>query len=62
MGVGLALLNHVEEFAREKEYCKLTLECLANNPAMELYKKCGLQPYQLNDTAGDAIFFHKYLS
>lgn len=63
MGVGEALLNHAENYARERGFCKLTLEVLAGNQiAKNLYKKSGFLGYQLHDSAGSAEFWQKSLA
>ncbi len=61
-GVGIALLEEIEEFSREKGYCKITLEVLdGNSPAKELYKKAGFEGYCLDETFGHAEFWTKKL-
>ena len=60
-GVAQAMLSHIESYAKEKGYCKVTLECLENNvPAKNAYLKHGFEPYELRPQDGQAIFFHKY--
>jgi len=61
-GVARALMNTVEDYSKEQKYCKITLECLANNaPAMNAYVKQGYKPYELSPAMGTATFFQKYL-
>lgn len=62
LGVGRALLAHVEERARELGCCKLTLEVQENNTrAIGLYTQVGFEPYQLASDAGRAHFWQKKL-
>lgn len=63
-GTGLSqrLLARVEELARLRGCCKLTLEVLSNNRvAQGAYRKFGFAPYQLDPEAGPALFWQKYL-
>ena len=61
-GIGRALLARVEELARERGCCKLTLEVLeGNRPAQALYRAQGFSPYQLDQALGSAGFWHKEL-
>lgn len=63
-GQGLAtnMLNLVAQLARVRGACKLTLEVLSGNAtAMRAYKRFGFDPYQLDPSAGQALFMHKYL-
>lgn len=63
-GTGLSqrLLAKVEEIARLRGCCKLTLEVLANNHvAQGAYRKFGFSAYQLDPEAGQALFWQKYL-
>jgi ribosomal protein S18 acetylase RimI-like enzyme len=62
LGVGRALLECVEERARELGCCKLTLEVQENNArAIGLYTRFGFEPYQLASDAGPAHFWQKKL-
>ena len=62
-GVASALFEHIEATARQSGCCKLTLEVLDGNlPAQETYRKIGFIPYTVNDNAGAAQFWHKYLN
>lgn len=61
-GTGLSqrLLAKVEELARVRGCCKLTLEVLANNHvAQGAYRKFGFEAYQLDPQAGQALFWQK---
>ena len=61
-GVGQALLQAAETAARARGCCKLTLEVLSNNQrALASYARFGLQPYQLEPAAGQALFLEKKL-
>ena len=52
----------VEEYSKARGFCKVTLECLANNtPAMNAYVKQGFKAYELSPEMGTATFFHKYV-
>ena len=61
-GVGRALMQAVEEIARQRGCCKLTLEVLeANAVAQQLYRQQGFDGYALNPTTGRALFWQKLL-
>lgn len=61
-GVGQALLAQVEQLARRRGACKLTLEVLSGNrQAMGLYERCGFAPYVLDVAMGQAQFLQKWL-
>jgi len=63
-GTGLSqrLLAKVEELARARGCCKLTLEVLSNNHiAQGAYSKFGFDAYQLDPEAGQALFWQKKL-
>ncbi|MCM2678604.1 GNAT family N-acetyltransferase [Echinimonas agarilytica] len=56
------LLDEVEAIARKKGCCKITLEVLSKNgPAKNAYQKFGFEAYQLQDGAGEALFWQKSL-
>ena len=56
------MLVLVEEIARERGACKLTLEVLAGNAgAIKLYNRVGFANYQLAPAMGHAQFFQKWL-
>ena len=62
LGVAQQLLGHLEEIAREKGCCKLTLEVLSGNQAAQAsYRKFGFSPYELDPEQGSALFFEKKL-
>ena len=61
-GVGQAMMVKVEQLARSRGACKLTLEVLSGNrPALGLYERCGFAPYTLDATLGQAQFLQKWL-
>ncbi len=52
----------VEEIARERGACKLTLEVLQGNAgAIKLYQRVGFANYQLDPAMGQAQFLQKWL-
>lgn len=56
------MLVLVEQIARERGACKLTLEVLqGNSSAIRLYERVGFAGYQLDPAMGRAQFFHKLL-
>ena len=59
-GIGAALLQQVEQEARLRGCCKITLEVLSNNgAAIAAYRHAGFKPYGLNPKMGSALFFEK---
>ena len=61
-GIAKALFTHIEAEASALGCCKLTLEVLEGNaPAQAAYRQLGFTPYTINDTAGIAMFWQKYL-
>lgn len=61
-GVGERMLAKVEELARARGACKLTLEVLEGNvTAQKLYRRCGFDNYQLGSAMGHAKFMQKWL-
>jgi GNAT superfamily N-acetyltransferase len=61
-GLSLQLLEQVEQLARERGCCKLTLEVLSNNHiAKAAYQKFGFEGYELDPAAGQALFWEKRL-
>jgi ribosomal protein S18 acetylase RimI-like enzyme len=56
------MLAQVEQIARERGACKLTLEVLSGNrSAIALYEKVGFEPYQLDPAMGQACFYQRWL-
>ncbi len=63
LGVGQALLAYAEQIARQRGYCKLTLEVLSGNTgAQALYLKQGFRGYSLDAATGQALFWQKALN
>ncbi len=61
-GVAEHMLQLVEEIARERHACKLTLEVLSGNgSATRLYERLGFGAYQLDPAMGQARFLQKWL-
>lgn len=61
--VGEQLLAKVEEIARQRGACKVTLEVLSGNQsANRLYQRVGFAGYQLDPALGSAQFLQKWLS
>ncbi|APW46857.1 GNAT family N-acetyltransferase [Rhodoferax antarcticus] len=61
-GIGEQMLGLVEQIARERGACKLTLEVLSGNaPASRLYHRIGFDNYQLEPSMGNALFMQKWL-
>jgi GNAT superfamily N-acetyltransferase len=61
-GIGTALLAAIETEARARGCCKLTLEVLSlNTVAKRSYERFGFGGYQLDPSAGQAIFMEKKL-
>ena len=61
--VGEQMLALVEQLARERGACKLTLEVLqGNRSAITLYERVGFAGYQLDPAMGQAQFLQKWLN
>lgn len=62
-GISQKMLEKVEEIAKSKGCCKLTLEVLSNNKvAKSAYSKFGFASYELDPKAGTALFWQKQLT
>lgn len=62
LGISQKMLNKVEEIARQRGCCKITLEVLeGNEPAKGAYRKLGYSDYQLDPQMGRALFWQKTL-
>ena len=62
-GLSTAMLQKVEEIARQRGCCKLTLEVLEGNKiARRAYEKFGFCGYELDPALGQALFWEKKLS
>ena len=60
--VGERMLALVEQIARERNACKITLEVLSgNHSANKLYARFGFAGYQLDPAMGHAQFLQKWL-
>ncbi len=63
LGLSRLMIDKVEEVARERNCCKLTLEVLEGNTlAQAAYRKFGFSGYELNEADGKAMFWEKPLS
>lgn len=61
-GIAQSMLEHIEELARLRACCKITLEVLQGNQAAQcLYRKRGYAAYQLKPEHGNAQFWQKLL-
>ncbi len=61
-GIGRALLDAVENEARARGCCKITLEVLEGNAgATQAYLQAGFEPYALDPKMGRAMFFERKL-
>lgn len=61
-GISQKMLSEVEEIAKSKGCCKVTLEVLSNNEvAKSAYSKFGFSGYELAPKAGQALFWQKNL-
>lgn len=62
-GISQIMLDKVEEIAKSKDCCKVTLEVLSNNEvAKSVYSKFGFSGYELDPKAGVALFWQKQLN
>jgi len=60
LGISQLMLAKVEERAREKGCCKITLEVLEGNKvAQNAYLKLGYRGYELDPALGKAMFWQK---
>ena len=61
-GIAAQMLAMVEEIARRRDACKLTLEVLeGNRKAADLYARLGYAGYQLDPAMGNARFLQKWI-
>ena len=61
--IGYRMLTKVEQEAKKRGCCKLTLEVLeGNKSAKSLYQKYGFKAYQLDPSNGCALFWEKEIS
>lgn len=62
LGISQRMLAKIEEIAKEKGCCKMTLEVLEGNKAAQnAYSKYGFDGYQLDPANGKALFWQKLL-
>ena len=62
-GISKQMLAKVEQIARQKGCCKLTLEVLAGNQvARAAYRRFGFSGYELSPETGQAEFWQKVLT
>ncbi len=63
LGISQQLLDAVEQKAKERGCCKVTLEVLAGNePAKRSYVKYGFSAYELVPEQGHATFWEKKIT
>jgi len=63
LGLSLKMMDKVEEIARERGACKMTLEVLEGNKvAQGSYLKFGFSGYELDPKMGQAMFWEKPLN
>lgn len=63
LGLSQKILEKVEEIAVSIGCCKITLEVLSNNVAAKsAYQKFGFGSYELDPSAGSALFWQKTLT
>jgi len=61
-GLSKMLFSEIEKIAKQRDYCKITLEVLSGNPvAKNAYAKQGYADYQLDPSHGSALFWTKSL-
>ncbi len=62
LGLTTQLFSKIETIAKQRNYCKITLEVLSGNEiAKNAYKKQGYEDYQLDPEHGHALFWTKSL-
>lgn len=62
LGLSQKMLSAVEQIARMKGCCKVTLEVLSQNRvAQAAYQKFGFAGYELDEATGHALFWQKLL-
>jgi ribosomal protein S18 acetylase RimI-like enzyme len=63
LGISQKLFAEVEKISRARGCCKLTLEVLEGNTvAKNAYTKIGFSGYELDEKAGNAMFWEKVLN
>jgi len=62
LGISRKMFDQVEQVAKQRGCCKLTLEVLEGNSiAQSAYERFGFNQYQLDDSNGAAMFWEKKL-
>jgi len=62
-GIGSALIFEIENFAKQLDCCKLTLEVLSGNfAAKQAYIQAGFAGYELDPESGFAEFWQKKIN
>jgi ribosomal protein S18 acetylase RimI-like enzyme len=62
LNISQSMLKRVEEVAKQRECCKITLEVLEGNIiAKNSYAKFGFESYELDPKMGKAMFLQKLL-
>lgn len=62
LGLSKKLMEKIEEIARSRDCCKITLEVLEGNTiAKAAYSACGFTGYELVPEMGNAVFWQKKL-
>ncbi|MEI6898030.1 MAG: GNAT family N-acetyltransferase [Psychromonas sp.] len=62
LGLTALLFSEIEKIAKQRDYCKITLEVLSGNKiAKNAYSKYGYADYQLDPAHGSALFWTKSL-
>ena len=60
--ISIKMLSKVEEIAKQRSCCKMTMEVLeGNHVAKNAYQKFGFGSYQLDPEIGQALFWQKAL-
>lgn len=61
-GIAHMLFSYLEEIAKTRNYCKMTLEVLeGNHNAQAAYRSLGFGGYELDPATGKALFWEKKL-
>jgi ribosomal protein S18 acetylase RimI-like enzyme len=62
-GICRAMLATLEDIARQRACCKITLEVLEGNvAAQKVYRRSGFAGYQLDPSQGQALFWQKEIA
>lgn len=61
-GICRKMIERIEQIAKQRDCCKLTLEVLEGNTrAQHVYRRCGFDDYALSSETGRALFWQKKL-